>query len=195
MTRTMPDDLDALAAAAGEPPRPKSRATPAKTAGGKSSMDSAKADAVSDWQAMCAFRAVLARNSALTRVELVREAACELGFARTGARISQNLDGAIRRAVRRAIAVSTRGTLSLGTRSIADYDRVFLKRHLLSVIGGAWCDKADIPVRFARTLGFARTGAKIEDTVWAMMKVLQRAGLVEVEGRGATACYRKARAS
>lgn len=88
---------------------------------------------------MCALRAVLTRNSALARVELVREAARDLGFARTRARISQNLDDAVRRAVRRAVAVSTRGTLSLGARNIADYDRTFLRRYLLSVIGAAQC--------------------------------------------------------
>jgi hypothetical protein len=46
------DDLDALAAASGAPPRPKPRATPAKAAGGKASGNAASADGLNDGQVM-----------------------------------------------------------------------------------------------------------------------------------------------
>jgi hypothetical protein len=188
-------DLDELAAASGAPPRPKSRATPAKAAGGKASTSPAKADDITDWQAMCAIRAVLARAdaSALTRPDLIRATARELGFARTSPRLGEVLETAIRRAVRRGIAESSRGELTLVAKTIAGYDRDFLKQHLLGVITGSWCDRADVPVRFARALGFARTGPKIEETVWALMRALLRVGLAEVEGRGSEARYRKAK--
>lgn len=91
------------------------------------------------------------------------------------------------------LASNARGTLSLVARKIDDYDRAFLKQHLLSCISGPWCDKAEVPLRFARTLGFARTGPKIEELVWTLVRSLQRSGLVAVQGRGVTACYRKAR--
>ena len=63
------DDLEDMAGAAGGPDRPKSRATPAKAAGG--------ANSNADWAAMCALRAVLARTGAagLSRPDLVRQTA------------------------------------------------------------------------------------------------------------------------
>lgn len=189
------DDLDALAESAGAPPRPKSRATPAKAAGGKASTSAARPDNIADWQAMCAIRAVLARSGAraLTRPELMRLTARELGFGRSSPRVAGVLDAAIRRAVRRGIASNARGELSLVAKTIDSYDRDFLKQHLLSVIIGPWCDKADVPMRFARTLGFARTGPKIEEVIWSLMRSLQRNGLVEIEGRSPSARYRKTR--
>lgn len=190
-------DLDELAAASGAPPRPKSRATPAKAAGGKASTSPAKADDITDWQAMCAIRAVLARAgaSAPTRPDLIRATARELGVARTSPRMAKELDAAICRAVRRGVASNARGELSLVAKTIDGYDRDFLKQHLLSAITGPWCDKAEVPVRFARMLGFARTGPKIEETVWSLMRSLQRGGLAQAEGRGVAARYRKAKGS
>ena len=76
-------------------------------------------------------------------------------------------------------------------KTIDGYDRDFLKQHLLGCVSGAWCDKADVPLRFARALGFARTGPKIEALVWSLMRSLQRSGQVESEGRAASSRYRK----
>ena len=179
-------DLDALAAASGAPPRPKSRATPAQAAGGKASTSPAKADDITDGQAMCAIRAVLARAgaSAITRPDLIRATARELGFARTTPRLSEVLDTAIRRAVRRGIAENNKGELTLVSRTIEGYDRGFLKRHLQGVITGSWCDRAEVSVRFARALGFARTGPKIEAVVESLVRSCLRAGDIEAIGRG-----------
>jgi hypothetical protein len=188
-------DLDELAAASGAPPRPKSRATPAKAAGGKASTSPAKADDITDWEAMCAIRAVLARAgaSALPRPDLIRATARELGFARTSARLGEVLDTAIRRAVRRGIAENSTGELTLVARTIEGYDREFLKQHLLGVITGSWCDKAEVPVRFARVLGFARTGPKIEAVVESLLRACLRSRDIEAQGRGALRQYRKTR--
>jgi hypothetical protein len=187
------DDLDALAAAAGAPPRPKARATPAQAAGGKTLPGGSQADKVTDWQAMCAVRTVLARDGALARQDLLRRTARELGFARVGPRIAQTLDDAASRAVRRGIAVNGRGTLTLVARKVEDYERGFLKQHLLACVAGRWWSKMDVPVRFARSLGFARTGSKIEATVWNLMQALLRSGDVQRRGRGDSAEYRKAK--
>ena len=89
------------------------------------------------------------------------------------------------------IAGHERGILSLLAKTIDGYDRDFLKQHLLGCVSSAWCDKADVPLRFARTLGFARTGPKIEALVWSLMRSLQRSGQVESEGRAASSRYRK----
>ena len=192
------DDLDELAEASGAPLRPKARATPAKAAGGKASTGSARTETtnvaavgITDWQAMCAIRAVLAREGALARQDLIRSTARELGFARTSPRIAKEIESAIRRAARRGIASNEGGTLSPATRKIEDYDRAFLKQHLLSCLTKTWRDKAEVPLRFARTLGFARTGPKIAGLVWSLVRSLQRGNLAEVEGSGVDAQYRK----
>ncbi len=187
------DDLDGLAEAAGAPPRPKARATPAKAAGGKTSPGS-RADEFTDWQAMCAIRAVLTRAGTLTRQELVRGTARELGFARTGPRIANTLDDAVRRAVRRGIAVNSGGSLSLVARMVGDYEREFLKKHLLGCVAGPWWSKADVPLRFARSLGFARTGPKIEAAVSNLMQALLRSGVAQRRGRGDAIEFRKTKA-
>ena len=123
---------------------------------------------------------------------VIRLTARELGFARTSPRIAKELEGALRQSTRRGIACNERGTLSLVARKIDDYDRAFLKQHLLSCISSKWCDKAEVPLRFARTLGFARTGPKIEELVWNLMRALQRGEQVQAEGRGASTRYRRA---
>ena len=147
---------------------------------------------ITDWQAMCAIRAVLAREGRLARPDLIRHTARQLGMARTSPRITAELEAAIRRATRRGIASNERGTLSLFARKIEDYDRDFLKQHLLNCITGKWCEKTEVPLRFARALGFARTGPKIEELVWTLMRALNRGDQLQAEGRGASARYRKA---
>jgi hypothetical protein len=179
------DDLEDLAGAARGPDHPKARATPAKAAGG--------ANNNADWAAMCAIRAVLARAGAdgLSRFDLIRQTARELGHARTSSRIATELESAVRRATKRGIAGNERGVLRLVARSIDGYDRAFLKQHLLSCLTKAWCDKSEVPLRFARGLGFARTGPKIEELLWSLMASLQRGGSVERQGRGVNVEFRK----
>jgi hypothetical protein len=180
------DDLEDMVRAAGEPDRPKSRATPAKAAGGSNNN--------AEWAVLCAIRVVLtqARAGGILRKDLIRQTARALGHARTSPRIAETLDGAVRLAVRRGIAINNSGNLRLLARRISDYDHEFLKQHLFSCLTKVWCCKTDVPLRFARSLGFARTGAKLEELVWTLMASLRRAGSVQMQGRGINAQYRKA---
>jgi hypothetical protein len=189
------DDLEDMAAAAGEPPRPKPRATPAAAAGVAKvgAVPKSDRDDVTDWKAMCAIRAVLGREGSLARPVLIQQVARELGFKRTGSRIAKEMDDALRRAVRRGIAFNEEGALQLVEKTVAGYDEAFLEKHLLGAITGPWWDSPEVPLRFARYLGFARTGAQIEAMVWKLMARLLRKGLAEKEGRGAQARYRKAK--
>jgi hypothetical protein len=107
------DDLDALAEASGAPPRPKAKATPAKAAGGQATATASKADDITDAQAMCALRAVLAQSGPLARADLIRQTARRLGCVRTTKAMAGVLDNAIRRAVGRGIAQNHGGLLSL----------------------------------------------------------------------------------
>lgn len=180
------DDLEDMAGAAGGPDRPKSRATPAKAAGGSNNN--------AEWAVLCAIRVVLTQAGAggILRKDLIRQTARALGHARTSPRIAETLDGAVRLAVRRGIAINDSGNLRLLARRISDYDHEFLKQHLFSCLTKVWCCKTDVPLRFARSLGFARTGAKLEELVWTLMASLRRAGSVQMQGRGINAQYRKA---
>jgi hypothetical protein len=105
--------LDALAEASGAPPRPKAKATPAKAAGGQATATASKADDITDAQAMCALRAVLAQSGPLARADLIRQTARRLGCVRTTKAMAGVLDNAIRRAVGRGIAQNHGGLLSL----------------------------------------------------------------------------------
>lgn len=187
------DDLDALAEASGAPPRPKAKATPAKAAGGQAAATASQADDITDAQAMCALRAALAQSGPLARDELIRQTARKLGYARTTRAVAGVLDNAIRRAVGRGIAQNHGGQLSLWVSKVEGYDREFLKQQLLKVIPASGVDKAQIPVQFARHLGFARVGPVIESTVWSLVRSLQRSGKVQLDGRGDTARYRRVR--
>ena len=179
------DDLEDMAGAAGGPDRPKSRATPAKAAGGSSNS--------ADWAALCAIRAVLAHAGAggILRKDLIRQTARALGHARISPRIAEALDRTVRLAVRRGIAINDSGNLCLVARRIDDYDREFLKQHLSSCLTKVWRGKTEVPLRFARSLGFSRTGPKLEELVWTLMASLRRGGSVEMQGRGVNAQYRK----
>ena len=132
------DALDDLAAASGVSPRPKANATPttpatpaSQAAGGKNAAAAVRnADQDADGRTMCAIRKVLARDGALSRANLIRAVARELGYARTGEHILAELESALRRAVRRGIAANERGNLTLATRTVGDHDPADLEAQL-----------------------------------------------------------------
>ena len=190
-------DLDELAAASAggaSDAITESADVATRSTGDEDDAPALRIEEVSDWVMMCAVRAVLSRDGALVREDLIRNTAHELGFGRTGTKIADALHDAIRRAVRRGIAVNQGGELSLVSRTIEGYDRAFLKQLLVTCIGTAWQDKADLPTHFARTLGFARTGAVIEETVWSLAASLLRSEEIETDGRADERRYRRKKA-
>ncbi len=176
------DDLDALTATSGAPPRPKARATPAaKAAGGATSTPSVAN--LGDGQVMCAIRATLSREGASTRSDLIRAVGRELGYARIGPRINEAVDAAIRVAVRRGIAQNTGAHLELLVRDIDEYDRNHLKGQLVAALRaqGGWGDKAAVPQLMARWMGFGRTGKNIVAAADSLLRSLVRTGVVEAD--------------
>lgn len=180
------DDLEDMAGAAGGPDRPKSRATPAKAAGGKASGSAVQVNGLNDGQLMCTIRRVLASGGSggLSRDDLIRSTARGLSFVRTSPTLKVALDAAIRRAVRRGIAENSGGVLTVLVKDIDGYDRDHLKAQLLVAIraAGGTCLKADAPMLLARTLGFARTGPNITAMVETILRSL--VGARQVESRG-----------
>ncbi len=179
------DDLDALAAASGAPPRPKAKATPVKAVGGKTASRPAQAG-LNDGHLMCAIRRCLAvvGVNGLSRDVLIRLTSRELGFTRASASVKTEIDAAIRRAVRRGVAQNAGGVLSLMVRDIDGYKREHLKVQLLASIraAGKRCSKAEAPLLLARALGFARTGSGIKTVVESLLRSLIRSKLLEANG-------------
>jgi hypothetical protein len=180
------DDLEDMAGAAGGPDRPKSRATPAKAAGGKASGSAVQVNGLNDGQLMCAIRRVLAgaastASGGLSRDDLIRSTARELGHSRTSPTLREALDSGIRRAVRRGIAENSGGVLTVLVKDIDGYHRDHLKAQLLAAIRavGGTCPEADAPKLLARALGFARTGSNIAAVVETILRSLVRAQQVE----------------
>jgi hypothetical protein len=134
---------------------------------------------------MCAIRRVLASAGidGLSRDELIRSTARELGHARSSPALKVELDSAIRRAVRRGIVGNSGGVLTVLVKDIDGYDRDHLKAQILAAMraAGGSCAKADAPKLLARALGFARTGPIITAMVETILRSLVRAKLVEAK--------------
>lgn len=184
------DDLEDMAGAARGPDRPKSRATPAKAAGGKTTGSALQVNGLNDGQLMCTIRRVLASagrtgSGGLRRDDLIRSTARELGYARTSPALKVELDTAIRHAVRRGVAGNSGGVLTVLVKDIDGYDRDHLKAQLLAAMraAGGSCAKADAPTLLARALGFSRTGAGITAIVESLLRSLVRAKQVESRAR------------
>ena len=142
-------------------------------------MARAGSEDLDDGETMCALRSVLAAApDPVTRDDLIRTAARALGYRRTGARLAEALDDAIRRAVRRGIAANERGALALATRSIEDYERDTLKTQVLAVVRAqrAWVPRETVARLLARWLGFGRTGARIVEATESVLRGLVRSG-------------------
>jgi hypothetical protein len=85
--------------------------------------------------------------------------------------------------VRRSILQSDDDGYALVSRNIADYPRDVLKdQFLASLNGNTWTERAESISRFARWLGFRRTGPNIEDAARSAINGLIRADRLEKMG-------------
>ena len=132
---------------------------------------------------MCAIRQLCTDGTVRERDPAIAELSRELGFMRTGSRIFETLDNAIRTAVRRGVVENSGSGLRIQSRSIEDYDRGFLKdQFLASLQGKSWTDR-EVAIRgFARWMGFKRTGPAIDETSRSLINGLIRDGRLESEG-------------
>ncbi len=142
-----------------------------------------RADELDRDELVCGLRAIFGDGTTRSRDEAIRDLAREFGFERTGPRIREEIDGAIRAAVRRGVLANERDVLSLDGRSIEQYDRAFLKEQLLAALGGtAWTDRDEAARALARWLGFRRTGPAIAETVKSLINGLLREDRLEADG-------------
>ncbi len=132
---------------------------------------------------MCMIRQLFGDGEPIPRDEAVKALSRQLGYDRVGTHIGEELDNAIRTAVRRGIVVRNGDSLSLLARSIEGYKRDFLKEQFLaSLQGHSWTERDDAIRHFARWLGFRRTGQSIDESARSLINGLIRDGSLESEG-------------
>ena len=142
---------------------------------------SASIDEYSRDDIVVAVRRVLSSGS-WDRDEAIRAVAQALGFQRVGHRIREEIEGALLAAAHRGVVETVDGLLYPCWRTIEDYDRDFLKKILLSVMGNTWWDQDDAIRAAAYHLGFARTGHRICDAFKSAINGLIRQGQLERAG-------------
>lgn len=124
-------------------------------------------------------------GGAKSRDQLVTLLARMSGFERTSARAKDEMANVIRTGIRRRILKADGEMISIGAKTIADYetDREFLKdQFLASMQGRSWIERTEVTRSFARWLGYRRTGPYIEESAKSLINVLIREGRLEGEG-------------
>jgi len=131
---------------------------------------------------MCRIRQLFGDGQERPRDAAIAALARDLGYQRTGTRIHEELNNALRTAVRRGI-ISSDGALRLAGRSIEQYERDFLKdQFLASLAGRQWIERDDAVRDFTRWLGFKRVGPSIQETARSLINGLLREGRLESNG-------------
>lgn len=141
--------------------------------------------AIDDADAMRALRKVLGEQGPLSREDLLKQAAYELGYRRMSGDARETLDDAVRRAVRRGVAENDGDTLRLLARSIEDQDRDFLKEQFLaalSALSRGWVERDDALQAFKAWMGYGRLGAVIENTARSLVQGLLQQRRLEAQG-------------
>lgn len=134
---------------------------------------------------MRGLRKVPGEQGLLSREDLHKQAACELGYQRMSGGAREALVDAVRRAVRRGVAENDGDTLRLPARLIEDQDRDFLKEQLLAVLSSlsrGWVERDDALQAFKARMGYGRLGAVIEDTARSLVLGLLQQRQLEPQG-------------
>jgi hypothetical protein len=169
-----PDLFGKAADAAGEYDRSKGVGQPP---------DGPGADAADRGELMIAIRRLFSDGLSRDRLATIDGVAEVLGHTDSAEARRDVLDDSIRTAVRRGILKNLGGELSLEARSIEDYERSFLKEQFLAALTGrTWIERDEAVRRFARWMGFARTGSSIVDTARSLINGLLREERLEASG-------------
>jgi len=128
-------------------------------------------------------RKVFGTGGPRTREQALREVAQALGYARLGSSIRKTLETDLLTAVKRGILENDRGHLRLLARSLADYDRNFLKQQFLAAIGRGWVEREEAIYRWMRWMGYGRTTEGMFLVGRSLINGLLRTGELETEGR------------
>lgn len=129
------------------------------------------------------LRPLFAREASLRRDDLATRIAELIGYRATDPKAQADTENVIQAAIKRGILLDEGGDITLLGRSISEYPREVLKEQFLaSLNGNAWMERSESIPRFARWLGFRRTGPNIEDAAKSVINSLIRADRLEKMG-------------
>ena len=119
----------------------------------------------------------------MDRESAIRRLADYLGYQSLDSSTYEELEHAIQTALQRNILQTGTGGVSLAARNISGYRRDILKEQFIaSMEPHGWVDRADSIRRFARWLGFRRTGPNIDEAARSVINGLIRDDRVESKG-------------
>ncbi len=136
---------------------------------------------------MARIREVLHEHGPCDRETAIKQTAYSLGYQRAGRVIAEEINNAIRTAMRRYVLVKVNGEIRANGASLSDMeaeDREFMKKQFLAAIsegGRVWMGRDEAAVRLARWFGFRNTGPRIKETAKSLINGLLRDGRLESE--------------
>jgi hypothetical protein len=129
------------------------------------------------------LRPLFSRVEFLNRTDLTARLAEMMGYPTTDPKAQFDTDNIIQAAVRRGILEDGGEEFSLVARNISDYPKEMLKVQFLASLNGSnWTERSESIPRFARWLGFRRTGPNIEDAARSVINSLIRGDKLEKMG-------------
>ena len=129
------------------------------------------------------IRPIFGRVDFLGREEPTGKLSEALGYSPAESKGQADTDNIIRSAIRRCILHEEDGGFALVGHNISDYSREMLKdQFLASLNGGGWMERSESIPRFARWLGFGRTGPNIEEAARSAINGLIRSDKLEKMG-------------
>lgn len=134
--------------------------------------------------AICRMRALLS-DAPLSEADLIRQTAYKLGYQKASPQISHALQGVLRAAVRRGVAVREDRVISLMCRSVDEYSDDHLKDQFAAAMrreSSGWITREDAVRAFARWMGYAKTGSTIDVKGASLIRKLLLAKRIEASG-------------
>lgn len=133
---------------------------------------------------ICNIRQMFSGAEVRSRDDVIARLQASTDNERLDDQIREELNNAIRTAVRRGILEHRGDGLALSARNITDYQREFLKdQYLASMQARGWVDREESIRRFARWLGFRRTGPTINEASRSIINGLIRESRLESNGQ------------
>ena len=129
---------------------------------------------------MLHLRPLFAKAEALRREELTAKLTEFMGCSVNDPKAQIDADNLIQAAAKRGILQDSGDEVSLLARNISDYPKEVLKDQFLASLNGSnWTERSESIPRFARWLGFKRTGPNIEDAARSVINSLIRGDRLE----------------
>jgi hypothetical protein len=129
------------------------------------------------------IRPLFARETTLRRDALATRLAELMGYVATDPKTQADTENVIQAAIKRGILLDEGDDISLLGRNISEYPREVLKEQFLASLNGSnWTERSESIPRFARWLGFKRTGPNIEDAARSVINSLIRNDKLEKMG-------------